>query len=183
MSGRLPDFAFNPAISPDTQDYENNVIANVSASDGVTAVYAFGYGISGGDYGSDDSDVTPSGHLVTTGSADTYAVQTDAQALTVGDLSQFDAAGAPIAFRDTGDCDGTLNKDTDGRGVAIDPSGDVLIGGITNAGKVSFEAGLCPTGNPPQLLSGDSTYGPTGSPPEGPPSDGYVFKDNNPVGT
>ncbi len=189
MAGSVTDTVRNPAIAPDLDDYDNLVVADVLPSDGITAMYFLGYGITGGDWNARDNAVDPiTGEQFTAGSIDDTAVQTDPQSLTVGRADQFDTAGNLIASRDSGDCDGVMNKDTDNFGIAVEHFFDgkpaVLVGGATNAGKTSFEAGLCPAGNPPQLLNGaDSEYG-SNPPPggEGPPSDGYLYLDMAPIG-
>ncbi len=184
VSGSVTDSAFNPAIAPDPEDYDNLFIQHVNASNGLVNAYSFGYGLAGGNYSADGNAVDGSGNQFTAGAVDDSPVQTDPQNLSFGDTSQFDTSGDLVAFRDSGDCDGMLTHDTDGRDIAVHIGGNVAVGGETNASKASFEAGLCPAGNPPQLLNGaDASYGLTGSQSHGPPSDGYVFRDHVPVGS
>jgi hypothetical protein len=190
MTGSLTDTFFNPAIAPDPDPYDNLVIVNVDAATSNVTFYGWGYVVAGGDYNSRGSDVNVfDGHLFTAGSLDLYAVQTDPQSLTEGNLTEFDQFGTFVAWRDSGDCDGVLNKDTDGSEVAVQyipgPSSTVTVGGITNAGKASFEGGACATANGPQFLNGaDKGYGSgvAANAKSGPPSDGYVFREDTPLG-
>jgi hypothetical protein len=190
MSGSLTDTFFHPAIPPDPDPYDHLLILNVDAATSTIQTYGWAYSVGAGDLNSRGSDVlVVTGELFTNGSVDVAVGPNDPQSLTFGALAQFDVLGDYVAVRETGDCDGVLNKDSDGTEVAVQYAfnGDfnVSVSGITNAGKASFEGGACPAGNPPQFLNGaDADYGAVGGPDlGGPPSDGYVFRDNDPVGT
>ena len=165
--------------------FYESFVANVDCATGAAVAWAVALGGAFNYYSKGNAAVPGFGvgldDSYTAGSIDNFGGLPEST-LTQGALAQHGPGGGIIAFRSSA-CTAVEGEDTDGKAVALHDDLDVSVGGSTNAGPGEWAIGGCPDGSPGQPLSAvDAIYGGSGLQSDGPPSDGYIFRDESPVG-
>ena len=116
---------------------DTSIVLNTDTYTGSVVAWGSILGVFGSNYTSRGNAAVPGigpglDYSYTAGSIDNWGLGA-ASTLSAGDLTQYDAGGAIIAFRSSA-CPvvPTMDINTDGKAVALHAGGDVSVGGSTN---------------------------------------------------